>query len=228
MFSKRLTALAAVAASLVWASTASAVTVSIGLQQTGVNGGAITIPGTEVQLADFASFAGSYGSFNLNATSGIVGNGSFNTNSNNQASAAGTLNVYITAQGITDPTGILAALSSFTENILNTTITSVTEQTFLDPNNNLWGTTFLLASHVFSGSGLQTASSLNFGDVGDGPYSITALYTIVATGAGGANSTINISAETPLPGTLPLIAGGLGALWMVGRKRKARKSPAVA
>jgi hypothetical protein len=50
-------------------------------------------------------------------------------------------------------------------------------------------------------------------------YSVTHLYTIIATSAGAALSTITLS--TPLPGALPLFATGLLGLWAVRRKRKA-------
>ena len=51
------------------------------------------------------------------------------------------------------------------------------------------------------------------------PYSVTHLYTIVATGTGAALSTITLA--TPIPGALPLFAAGLLGLWALGRRRKA-------
>ena len=50
-------------------------------------------------------------------------------------------------------------------------------------------------------------------------YSVTHLYTIIASSAGSALSTINL--QTPLPGALPLFATGLLGLWALRRKRKA-------
>jgi hypothetical protein len=220
MFSKRLVALAGIAASLAWVSTANAVTtVSIGLQEASQNGGAIS---NVASGADFAVFGGSYGPiFNVTIDSGSLGSNSFNTQSQNQFSGAGTLTVYVTASGLTDPTGLFAALSSFTENSLASGI-SVTQQTYFNASDAIFGTETLLGEHTFTGPFVttQTESSLDLVNVLATPFSITAKYTIVAQNAGSNNSTINISAETPLPGTLPLIAGGLGALWMVGRKRK--------
>ena len=223
MFSKRLVALGGVAASFLWVSAANAVTVSIGLQQSTVNGGAITNEGSGIDNFSIASI--SYGTFSSNVASGLTGFGgnSFSTNSNNTASSAGTLKVYVTLSDITDPLGVLNVLSSFTENILTTGI-SVTEATYFDSGNGVFALTTSLASHLFTGPLTNaSADATNLVDILSAPYSITALYTIVATRPGGANSTINIVASTPLPGTLPLLAGGLGVLWAVGKKRKARR-----
>jgi hypothetical protein len=227
MISKKLIASAGIAASLVWASTANAATlISIGLQQAGVNGGAIT--GVGSSGTDSANFNGAYGDFNINLVTGLAADNAFSTTSNNHAMKAATLNVFVTLQGIDDPTGAFAVLSAFTENGLPSGF-SVTETTYFNSDNALFGTNTFLATKTFTGPVTNDSdSSLAFVNVLTTPYSVTAKYTIVAGGAGTANSTITISAETPLPGTLPLIASGLGALWMVGRKRKARKTPAVA
>jgi hypothetical protein len=226
MISKRLTVLAGIAASLVWVSTANAVTVSIGLQAAGVNSGNITDEGS---AADHLSFDGSYGAFNINTVAGTAADGTFATNSQNHASSAGTLTVYVTASDISDPIGTFNVLSVFSQNSLPAGFT-VTEESFFDQNNEKFSTTTPLGSHSFNGPVTVpvNASSLDLVTVLTGLYSVTAKYTIVATGSGTADSAIHISAETPLPGTLPLIAGGLGALWMVGRKRKARKAPMAA
>jgi hypothetical protein len=225
MFSKRLTALAAIAASLLCLSGAHAATlISVGFYNPAVDAGIVTV----ASGADAVVFGGADGVFNINLVTGATGTNTFNTSSNNFATGAGTMNVYVTLSGITDPLGTFALLSAFTSNTLGNA--TVTEKTFFDSGNGLWGTTGtsqLLASQAFASPG--TASATNLVDVLLAPYSVTAVYTITALGAGAfANSTINISAETPLPGTLPLIAGGLGALWMVGRKRRTRKSSVVA
>jgi hypothetical protein len=228
MFGKKLIASAGIAASLVWASTANAATVvAIEFQE---NGGPITVPVGEFQSADFASYVGSFGSWIVNNTSGSSDDttNSFGTTSLNKATKASTLDVYVTLLGIEDPTGLLNVKSVFTQNSLPAGFT-VTEATYFKPNNELWGTdpsAILIASHPFSSPDTFTSNDLV--NVLTAPFAVTARYTIVANGAGQALSTIDINAQTPLPGTLPLIASGLGALWMVGRKRKARKAPAVA
>ena len=55
------------AAGLAWAPLAQANTISVGMQQAGVNGGAIT---TVASGASSASFTGSYGTFSTNIVSG--------------------------------------------------------------------------------------------------------------------------------------------------------------
>jgi hypothetical protein len=229
MLSKRLIALAGLAASLVWVSAANAVTVSIGLQETGFNGGAkVTVASA---INDTAVFAGGYGTFSSNTItangnpplpvpSDLLGSTAFNIST----TTAGTLNVFVTAQNISSPIGAISFISSFTQNILSGAISSVTESTYLDTGNGLFETTTLLSSHTFTGIDTIVLSSLTQGIAG--PYSLTQKYTIVATGSGSVLSTIDIAA-TPLPGTLPLIAGGLGALWVVGRKRKTGKTSAT-
>ena len=91
----------------------------------------------------------------------------------------------------------------------------MTEQTFLDPANGLFSTAIALGTAVFNAMGTSAAAALAASGAN---YSVTHLYTIVATGAGTANSTINLS--TPIPGALPLFATGLLGLWALRRKRK--------
>ena len=52
-------------------------------------------------------------------------------------------------------------------------------------------------------------------------FSVIERYDIFTNGkAGGANSTINLVAATPLPAALPLFAGGLGVIAWLARRRK--------
>jgi hypothetical protein len=226
MCSKRLLALAGVAASFLWVSAANAVTVSIGLQQAGVNSGNISPVASGIDTT--VLFGGSYGTFTANA---ITANGSpplsgsdllGTTSSNISSSTAGVLSVWITAQNITSPISTaMSFISSFTENILSGPITSVAESTFLDTGNGLWTTAIPLSSKSFSAIGTAVLASLSE-NTGAGPYSITERYIITAAGAGNALSTIDVSA-TPLPAALPLFASGLGILWAFGKKRKVRE-----
>ena len=132
MCSKRLLALAGVAASILWVSAANAVTVSIGLQQAGVNSGNISTVASGINTT--AIFAGGYGTFTANA---ITANGSpplagsdllGTTSSNISSGSAGVLSVWITAQNITSPiSSAMSFISSFTENTLSGAISSVAE-----------------------------------------------------------------------------------------------------
>jgi len=213
----KLLALAGIASAFLWASTANSATVTIGLQQSTVNGGAITVEA--VGPAGFASIGAlPYGTFTANTVDGtgrpilpapsVLDSSSLNVSS----AAAGTLRVWITSQGNTDVTN--SWLSSFTSNLLPAGW-SVTEQTFLDPANGLFSTAINLGTAVFNQIGTSVAAAIA---ASGNNYSVTHLYTIVATGAGVANSTIDLS--TPIPGALPLFATGLLGLLALRRKRK--------
>ena len=144
----------------------------------------------------------------------ILGSTSFNIN----AGEGGTLRVFVTSQGNTDVSSNW--ISSFTSNSLPTGW-SVREQTFIDTANGLFtvtpgGTVTQLGNTLFNAIGTSVAAAIA---ASGNNYSVTHLYTIVATGTGSALSTITLA--TPIPGALPLFATGLLGLWALRRKRKA-------
>jgi hypothetical protein len=213
-----LSALSGAALLVSLGSGANASLVTIGLQEAGVPGGITTV----ATGSDNASVNGlSYGTFsanNISATSTplLPAPLLLNSTSLNVTNTGGnnTLLVYITAQNVTQATGLNAYLSSFTENILQSGF-SVTMSTYLDPFNGL-----------FSGSLLNTATLTAIGtnvqsqaaDAGAGPYSLTEVYTINANGSGTASSTINISA-VPEPSTWAMmILGFIGVGFMAYRR----------
>ena len=111
-------------------------------------------------------------------------------------------------------------ISSFTSNSLPTGW-SVREQTFIDTANGLFtvtpgATVTQLGNTLFNAIGTSVAAAIA---ASGNNYSVTHLYTIVATGTGSALSTITLA--TPLPGALPLFATGLLGLWALRRRRKA-------
>src|SRR6516225_8651431 len=170
MGAKELLGSIAVAGSLMWASSAYAATVSIGLAEPA------GLPTLEASSPDLATFVGAIGTFSTNIVTGTVGVfpsllGS--TTSNISTATPGTLEVVVTAQGLTTPT--LAFTSSLTSNTLPAGW-SVTEQTFVDTANGLFtttagGTVTQLAAHVFNN--IDTAVISHIGPDTGSLYSVT-------------------------------------------------------
>src|SRR5262245_42506936 len=222
----------AMASSLLWASTAGAVTANIALSSPTVGGGVITqVAGPA--LNDVALVNTVYGNFR------VVGSGQgsppnpnpldLNSSSNTALitqGAFGDISIYVTIRDITTPIGNpLSLFSSFTSNTLPAGWT-VTETSYISSTNQLWTGT-QLSSNVFNNIG--TFTETKDGNTGAGPFSVTARYDIHATTAETALSTIDISvAQVPLPGALPLFIGGLAGLWALGRRRGKKVAQAVA
>jgi hypothetical protein len=185
---------------------ANAAVVTIGLQQAGVNGGAIFNAISDDGSVSLSKY--SYGSFtldNISGTSSPFVTDSINGNSFNVTGSAGTLNVFITASGLTAPTS--AFFSSFTENVLSAGVT-VQELTFYNGTTPLGSTTF---------SNIGTTVQTSFLDSGPGPYSITEEYIITAgSGGGSANSTIVVSVPETSTWAM-MILGFLGVGFMAYR-----------
>jgi hypothetical protein len=223
----KLLALTGIASAFLWVSAASAATVSIGAAPgAGPLPAPVTVASSAAGATSFACVACApaiWGVFNANQITAtgrpidplpnILGSTSFNIN----AGDGGTLRIFVTSQGNTDVNSTW--ISSFTSNSLPTGW-SVTEQTFIDTANGLYTTTgatvTALGSHVFNAIGTSVAAAIA---ASGGLYSVTEVYTIVATGTGSALSTITLA--TPIPGALPLFATGLLGLWALRRKRKA-------
>jgi hypothetical protein len=216
----RLTALgllSGVAFAATLATTANAAVVTIGLQE----GGGIV---TEASGTGSASVSGlNFGTFTLNtvsATAPPVTSSLLSGNSLNVAGSSGTLNVFITASGLTNLTS--AVFSSFTENALPTGY-SVQELTFFDQGNGIFALTTPLASQNFTSAG--TGSHTNFMSPVV-PYSITEEYIITVAPGAEAGSTLNstIIVSVPEPSTWAMMILGFLGVGFMAYRRKGRGS----
>jgi hypothetical protein len=219
-----LTAVGLAGSALFWVSSAKADTITI-------NGGeSPTFPPTFSTLASGSSplvlpstvCCGASDSFDVEAA--VLGtpplvSGEFDTNALAVSLAGpGTLILWFTETDVTSPTGTINVTSGLTSNLIEGDISSVKLSTFLDPTNGVSppnGT--LLDSMTFFGVGTQ--SSTTSIATGPGPYSLEEVYTIVATGAGTANLTIDLTA-VPEPASLVFVGAAFLGLVLIHQGRR--------
>src|SRR5215468_130137 len=182
-----------------WAPGAGAALLSLGLQQDGVNGGAITTVATDAGTPGNLSFLGVYGSFSLGNTGATGATGpSPLLNTGVLAlgnSPGGILFVYMTYQGLTAPQGVHPFLSVFVVNELSGAVGPVTMSTLVSTSNALYAGSVLAPKETFSSSG-SSSSTHDTPDL-SGPFSETAVYEIVSNGEGTASVGVEISAVLP-------------------------------
>jgi hypothetical protein len=203
-------------ATVLWAGAAKATLISIGLQE---DGGAISTVATDLGTGN-AFFSGGFGTYVVNNVSGtgspILPQPQLLTNSTNITAGGGNhvLNVFVTEQGLSSPTGVAQFLSRFSSTLLTGAVTSVVETTFLSTSNALYGGS-QLSTATFTAAGpsiLDGNISPSLAPV----YSETAEYTITTTGAGNVQDAIVIS--TPEPTSLVLLGGGMAGLLALRRR----------
>jgi hypothetical protein len=216
-------AAATLAGAVMTADLAKADTISIGYST--------SIGGPVTQLATgsgVASYSGQIGSTDFFSTA-TSASGSppltlpslFDTNSLSLTSTlGGTVFLWITESGISSPlTGTVPFVSKFTDD--NTGVTA-TLQTFYDPNNGVFtDVTSLGGPFTFPGGALMTASSQTSVTLTGNPYSITAVYQLVADAGANVNDTIDVSVPGPVVGAgLPGLLAACGGLIALARRRR--------
>ncbi len=211
--------------------------ICIGLQEAGVNGGAITqVVGSGSSCPNPSEFSGvttgglSYGTFGVTVSAyavpyiGLVEPDEQSTSVGGTASSSGTLNVYVTVlnEELDAPPNSPAVndlLSEFTDASVG--VFTVTETTWYDPLNGVFTETpgDKLGSTTFASNGL--AQSNNVGGstaLLSAGWSETIEYTITATGAGGFNDGVDIQA-VPEPASIAMLGSGLLGLAGFARRR---------
>jgi hypothetical protein len=134
------------------------------------------------------------------------------------SSGTGSIIIEVSSTGYTSPVGTVGFLSKFSNNPGSSGLT-VTESTYADAGNAAFGTTQSLSSATFTG--LSTSESGATATGLSNPYSLTEVFTISASGAGQAQSTINISA-VPEPSTWAMMILGFLGIGFVTYRKKAK------
>lgn len=150
-----------------------------------------------------------------------------NSNSLNLTSTAGagTIYIWITDSDISGPnSGTFPFTSTLTSNALINGAT-LSLATYLSTNNdianaNLASDILLAGPQTFTT--LTTAVDATSATVGSGPYSIIAMYEIIApTANSGANATIDVSVPGPIVGAgFPGLLAACGGLMALARRRR--------
>ena len=205
------------------ASSAHASLISIGVQEPGFNAGAITTVATGSGNVSVVNLSyGTFGVLNIDAQDfSVLGSPSIlNSNSLDiSTSTAGVLTIWITTQGVPFAGVLENFTSAFAVNSLNGSIVTVTESTYFDPTNGLYGGTLL---HSASFNSIGSAGPFTTPGAPSGTYSVTEQYVIfdVGGGTGKDNLTIDFSGTPVVPEPTPLVLLGVGLVGIAWKLRR--------
>ena len=148
------------------------------------------------------------------------------TTTNAESTGAHTLNIWVTASGLTVPiANPLDVLSGLTQNLITHLAGSPgwssTLSTFLSPDDLLFTGT-LLATSTFAAIGSNAPGELDLINTLAGPYSVTGKFVITTDGTQGQSNATIVMVPGPIVGAgLPgLIAACLGLFGLQRRRRR--------
>jgi hypothetical protein len=204
-----------------FASAANAALIEFGFSE---DGGAFVNLGSGIPTATGQLFTGVAGTFSMTATAstipqltspGLLDSNTLDITDITQIASPHTLQFFVTAVGLTAPPGTNTFISGFTSNTLPDGWT-VAEASFIGLTNVAFDTSNPLSSASFSATGAITDSA----DAATPPlFSLTERYVLTTTGAGTANSTINISSGVPEPSTWAMMILGFLGMGCIGYRR---------
>jgi hypothetical protein len=145
----------------------------------------------------------------------VLGSNTFDFTTSGSIPAGVNLALLVTDVGLSVPA---SGFSSADQILALVGSSTATETTYYSSSNTPYGGT-AFSSPVTGGAGTTGSSTLAVGST-PGLYSITEEYS--GTTSGGPitfQGDMDVTA-TPLPATLPLLAGGLGLLGLIGRRKK--------